>query len=645
MSKRVMAYGSWESPISAEAITRATMGLSQVILEGEDAYWAELRPGEGGRYVVVRLQGDGSLRDMLPSGVNARTRVHEYGGGSYFAGEGAVYYSDFRDQRIYRAGREGGQPEPVTPEVAMRYADGTWDANRRRIVCVREDHTGEGEAVNTVAAIDTSAEASNTGQVLVEGGDFYAAPRLSPDGSQLAWLTWNHPDMPWDAAALWVAPVNADGSLGTAAHIAGGGGESVVQPEWSPDGVLHFICDRSNWWNLYRFRDGQVESLAPMEAEFARPHWTFRPSTYAFQSADRIVCAFGRQGLWSLATLDTTSGKLTELDTPYNMILDLRADSRRAVFVAGSASEPRAVVEMDLESGARRVLRWASELRYDEGYLSVPEPVEFPTEDGKTAFGLYYAPKNKDFAASPDEKPPLMVKVHGGPTSANIPALVLGVQYYTSRGFAVMDVNYGGSAGYGREYRDRLQGQWGVVDVDDACNAALHLAREDRVDGNRMAISGGSAGGYTTLAALAFRDVFAAGGSHFGVSDCERLALDTHKFESRYLDGLIGPYPERQDLYRERSPIYHVDGLSCPVIFFQGLEDKIVPPDQAEKMVDALDAKGIPVAYVPFEGEQHGFRKAENMRRALEAQYYFFSRIFGFTPADTIEPVEIRNLP
>ena len=634
-------YGSWKSPITSKLIASGTIGLTQVEVDGDDVYWAEMRPTEGGRYVVVRRTPDGRTADVTPAAFNARTRVHEYGGGAFAVADGAVYFSNFVDQRLYRQDR-GAQPRPITPEADLRYADAVLDRRRGRLVCVREDHRAGHEAVNTIAAVDVAG--LHQGDVLVAGNDFYSSPRLSPDGSRLAWLTWNHPNMPWDGTELWVGTLEDDGSISGAKLVAGGLDESIFQPEWSPEGVLHFVSDRSGWWNLYRWRDGRVEPLVEMEAEFGRPQWIFGVPTYAFESAGRIVCAVGRRGTWQLVSLETASGAWQPIETPYTEIMGLRAASGRAVFLAGAPTQEMSVVQLDLASSQAEVLRSSSDVEVDARYLSSPESIEFPTEKGLTAHALFYLPRNGDYAAPSDGRPPLLVKSHGGPTSAVSSALNLGIQYWTSRGIAVLDVNYGGSTGYGRAYRKRLDDQWGIVDVDDCVNGARYLVERGDIDGERLAIAGGSAGGYTTLCALTFRDVFRAGASHFGVSDLEGLAKDTHKFESRYLDRLIGPYPERADLYRERSPINFSDRLSRPTIFFQGLEDKVVLPDQAERMVEALRVKGVPVAYLPFEGEQHGFRRAENIRRALDAELYFYSRVFGFALAEPVEPVPVDNL-
>ena len=644
MSEREVAhYGSWRSPISSSLIVRGVVGLAGVALGGKDVYWLESRPNEDGRNAVVRHTPDGRTEDVTPRSFNARTRVHEYGGGDFAVHEGTVYFSNFTDQRLHRH-RPGERPRALTAKTDHRYADMVMDAPRNRIIAVREDHTAvEDDPVNELVGIGLEGGEE---RVLASGNDFYSSPRLSPDGRRLAWLTWNHPNMPWDGTELWSCGLDGEGSPEGVERVAGGPEESIFQPEWSPAGTLHFVSDRTGWWNLYRFHGGRVEPLCEMEAEFGVPQWVLGVSTYAFASPARIVCAYKERGSSRLALLDTGTGKLEGIETPYSDIAFVRAGggTDRVVFRGASPTEPASVVSLDLATGEHEVLHRSGEDEIDPGYLSVPEPVEFPTENGLTAHAFFYTPQNRDYRAPGGELPPLLVMSHGGPTAATSPALDLEIQYWSSRGIAVLDVNYGGSTGYGREYRRRLDGMWGVVDVDDCANGALHLAQKGLVDGNRLVITGGSAGGYTTLCALAFRDAFAAGASHFGVSDVEALARETHKFESRYLDRLIGPYPERADLYWERSPVHSTDRLSCPVIFFQGLEDEVVPPNQAETMFEALKEKGLPVAYVPFEGEQHGFRRAENIRRALDGELYFYSRVFGFDLADPVEPLPIENL-
>ena len=636
-------YGSWRSPITPGMIASDAVSFGQLALEDEEAYWLETRPTEGGRGVVVRRSG-GQASDVTPAGFNVRTRVHEYGGGAFAVADRVVYFSNFADQRVYRQA-PGAQPRPLTPDVDLRYADGDVDRRRGRMVCVREDHTvGGREAVNTLVSVDLTD--GGPGDLVVSGSDFYASPRISPDGSRLAWLAWDHPSMPWDETVLWCAALDDEGGLGEATRVAGGGGESICQPEWSPDGVLYFVSDRTGWWNLHRWRDGQVEHACDMEAEFSMPQWALGVRTYGFASAERIICSYNENGVWSIADFDTGSGRLQRVPTPFTDITraGMVVSPEGVLFGAGSPTMPATLMYHDLASGSTEPILPTIDVDVDRGYLSTARPIEFPTEGRLTAHGFFYPPKSRDFEGPEGERPPLLVITHGGPTSATSSTLNLNVQYWTSRGIAVLDVNYGGSTGYGTEYRRRLNGRWGEVDIDDCVNGALYLVERGDVDGERLAIKGSSAGGYTTLAALTFRDVFKAGASYYGVSDLEALAKETHKFESRYLDTMIGPYPERRDLYVERSPIHHTERLSCPIVLLQGLEDRIVPPNQAETMVEAMRERGLPVAYVPFEGEQHGFLRAENIERALEVELYFYSRVFGFDLAEPVEPVHIENL-
>lgn len=638
-------YGTWESPITADLIAAGTRTLGQIAIEDDRIYWVEGRPDEGGRNVLMQWNPADGMRALTPESYNVRTRVHEYGGGAFWVHQETVYFANFADQRLYRQ-RPDEEPQPLTPpNVDLRYADGIVDEQRGRIICVREDHTAAGrQPLNALVALSLSGGDAG-GKLLVFGNDFYAAPRLSPDGQRLAWLTWNHPQMPWDGTELWVGDLDADGNVTRTTLVAGGEGESVFQPEWSPAGDLHFVSDRTGWWNLYRWRDGWIGPLYEREAEFGRPQWQFGMSTYGFAADGTIVTLFFEQGTWEMGTLDAARGAFNPMEMPYTVLRNLKVGDDYVVLIAGSPAEFAGVLRIDLKSQQMQVLRRAGEPAIDSHYFSIPELIEFPTEDGETAFAYFYPPQNQDYRAPAGEKPPLLVVSHGGPTSTTSSLLNLEIQYWTSRGLAVLDVNYGGSTGYGRDYRERLKGRWGVVDVGDCINGARYLVRRQRVDGDRLAIRGASAGGYTTLSALTFRDFFHAGASYFGVSDLEALARDTHKFESRYLDSMVGPYPEARALYRERSPIHASDRLSCPIIFFQGLEDRVVPPAQAETMVDVLRDKGLPVAYLPFAGEQHGFRRGETIRRTLEAELYFYGKIFGFDPAGEIEPVEIENLP
>jgi dipeptidyl aminopeptidase/acylaminoacyl peptidase len=633
--------GSWRSPITADVVAAGEVGLEQVKLDGGDVYWIERRSQEGGRKVIVRRFIDGEMMDVTPAPFNSRNRVHEYGGGDYAVSDGTIVFSNFADQRLY-VQRAGSQPWPLTPAADMRYADGQIDRWRNLFFCVREDHTGHREAINTLVSIDLKAE--NAGKILVSGNDFYSSPRLNCDGSRLAWLTWSHPNMPWDGTELWVGKLNEDGSINEAVRVAGAVNESIFQPEWSPDGTLYFVSDRTGWWNICRWRDNKIEPLWPMDAEFGQPQWVFASALYGFASERRIVCSYTKNGRDYLATLDTLTKALNSIELSFTAISQVRVAGDHVVFIGASSTEPTSVVSLNLATKKLEVLRRSREIAVDAGYLADPRAIEFPTKGGLTAHGHFYPPRNRDYVAPANERPPLVVMSHGGPTSSSSASLKYSIQYWTSRGIAVLEVNYGGSSGYGRAYRERLKGQWGIVDVDDCLNGARYLVAGGEVDGNRLAIRGGSAGGYTTLCALTFRDVFKAGASHYGISDLEALAKDTHKFESRYLDSLIGPYPERRDLYVKRSPIHFTDRLNCPMILFQGLEDKVVPPNQAEKMVEAVRAKNLPVAYLTFEGEQHGFRKAENIKRVLEAELYFYSKVFNFELADPVEPVKIENL-
>src|SRR3989454_9649004 len=644
MTRQVVPYGSWKSPITADLLASTYVALDELRVDGDDVYWNELRASDKGRNVIVQRKPDGTLTDITPPGFSARTRVHEYGGGCYLVQNGTVYFSNYTDQRFYRQD-PAKAPRPLTPPADMRYADSVFDQKRNRIISIREDHTLKTpQAINTIVSLDLENESE--GKILVSGNDFYSTPRLSPDGSKLAWLTWNHPNMPWDGTELWIAHVKPDGSLEQAEKIAGGLDESIYQPEWSPDGELYLSSDKTGWWNLHRWHNNEVEALYPMEAEFGLPQWGFGSHTFVFESQDRIVCAYTKNGPWNLASLNLRKKKLEPIETWINQIDrgNLAVKDGKVFVIGGSATEPSSVIRIDLSSKQTEILHRSREITVDKEYISIPNAIEFPTENGRTAFAFFYPPKNPEYEAPQAEKPPLLVLSHGGPTSASPSTLRYQIQYRTSRGIGVVDVNYGGSTWYGKDYCKRLNDHLGNVDVQDCVNATRYLASRGQADGERLGIRGGSAGGYTTLCALAFTNTFKAGASYFGVSDLELLAKDTHKFESRYLDKLVGSYPERRDIYRARSPIYHVDGISSTLILFQGLEDKVVPPDQSEKIFEAVKAKGLPVAYIAYEWEQHGFRRAENIKRSYEAELYFYSKIFQFNLAEQIDPVSIENL-
>lgn len=668
--------GSWTSPITPELIVTDSVRLGDLCLDQDNAYWIEGRPNEGGRNVLVCLKRVPTITnqpiDLTPTPFNVRSRVHEYGGGAFTVTDGQIVFSNDTDGCLYHQSvkdLQDGATEPVqlTQPDQRRYADLVIDTERNRLICVAEDHSpvenGTSlEPVNKIVSIDLE-----TGQTsdLVDGclfpgsGDFYANPRLSPDGRQLAWISWNHPDMPWDNTELWLSELDQNGQLTTTERVAGESAPaSIFQPEWSPDGNLYYVSDQNGWWNLYRLNPSakrlSPEPIVEIEAEIGLPQWIFGMSTYGFLSTHQISCAYTQNGIWHLATINLNQPKLESHPLPFTDFGGtLKVNGHGTLLTASSPDTFSAVVFISADQlECRRAagtaisvntLRSSNQVRVSDRYLSTPETIEFPTEDGLTAHAFFYPPHNADFSVSEGEKPPLIVISHGGPTGATGNGLSLHTQFWTSRGFAVLDVNYGGSTGYGRDYRHRLRGKWGVVDIDDCINGAKHLIQRGRVDPDQIVIRGSSAGGYTTLSALAFRDFFKVGASYYGIGNLEALAKDTHKFESRYLDYLIGPYPENRQTYLDRSPIHFVDQLNCPVIFFQGLEDKVVPPNQAQAMVEALDKKGLTVAHVTFLQEGHGFRKAENIKQALKAELYFYAEVMGFDLPDQSVILEIRN--
>ncbi len=637
-SPNIAPFGSWRSPITADRIVGGNVGLGQLALDQDCVYWTESRPTESGRVALVRRNKEGATQDVVPAPFSVRTRVHEYGGGAFAVAAGTVWFSNDKDQRIYRL-EDGGAPEPVTPAGSCRYADLVLDPHHDRLLAVCEDHAGPGEPANSIVAINRDG----TVQVLTDGSDFYAAPRPSPDGRQLLWLSWDHPNMPWDGCVLTRATCNGAGAVAETEILAGGPDEALFQPEWSPGGDVYFVSDRSGWWNLYRWSRGAPQPVSPMQAELGLPQWIFNMRTYGFTGADRIFAIRTANGIAELLAISVEDGTADVIPTPYVEMHGLVADARQVVLVGSGAQDVPVVAGVDPVDRTVVELRRSAADAPDSAVVSVAQPVTFDSADGRQAHAFYYPPKNDDFNGPDKALPPLIVKSHGGPTGQSGCGFNLKIQYWTSRGFAVLDVNYGGSTGYGRSYRRALDGAWGVVDVEDCVAGARWLVAQDLADPDRLAITGGSAGGYTTLCALTFGDTFKAGASHYGIGDLEALARDTHKFESRYLDRLIGRWPEDREIYEARSPLHHAAGLNCPVIFFQGLEDKVVPPNQAEAMVAALREKGIPVAYVAFEGEGHGFRQADNIQRALEGELAFYGRVFGFEPADRIEPLDIDN--
>ncbi|WP_338768376.1 S9 family peptidase [Massilia sp. METH4] len=639
------SFGTWPSPISAAMVAAGATPLSSLAIAGTDVLWLAGRASEGGRNTLLRFHGE-RTDELTPLPLNVRSRVHEYGGGAYAVDGETVFFSNAADNRLYRM--EGDEEaRPFTAEGRQRFADFVVDRARNRLIAVRELHPDDpashAQPENALCAVDFDGAET----VIARGHDFYSSPRLAPDGRRLAWLTWDHPRMPWQGTELWVADIGQDGSLATPALVAGGPEESICQPEWSPDGRLYFVSDRSGWWNLYRHGDG-LEAICPLEAEFAGPHWAFGNSMYGFLNANEIACTYIDQGVSRLARLvigSAGSGTRVEpIANPYQEIRELRTGDGFIALLGGSPTIPAEIARIDLANGELEVLARSIDTLPDVGYLSVPESIRYPSANGRTAYAFFYPPHNRDAAAPAGEKPPVIVIGHGGPTGMAASTLKLTTQFWTSRGFGVLDVNYGGSTGFGRAYRDALKGQWGVVDVEDCVAGARWLVEQGRADGERLIIRGSSAGGYTTLCALAFHDVFKLGASYYGVADLQGLDDDSHKFESHYNEYLIAPQPQARQVYLERSPSHHVDKLGCPMIFFQGLDDKVVPPQQSETMVKALRQRGVPVAYVELEGEGHGFRKAETIVRTLEAELYFYRRMFGLHDTAAPAPVHIDNL-
>jgi dipeptidyl aminopeptidase/acylaminoacyl peptidase len=629
------AFGAWASPITAASLAEGGIGLADLRVAGGRLHWLETRPVEGGRLVIMTW--DGEARQLTPEGFNVRTRVHEYGGAPYVVAPGGIWFSHFRDQKLYWQA-PGAAPEALTPE-GFRYADAI-ALPGGGLIAVREDHSDPAQVRNAIVRLSGTA---GPGQALYAEADFVAYPRLSPDGERLAWIAWDFPAMPWDASRLYVAELGDVGLAGVR-QVAGGDGISVLEPQWAADGTLTWISDESGFWNLYDDRDGAPRPILPRRAEFAGPLWGLGQSNYALMADGRIVAAAREAGGETLLVIDPIASAARPLNLPFLALTSIqKLDEGRVAAIAYSASESAAVVVIDIASGAVEVVRRPSPSTVPAACVARAEPISFPSAGGRTAHALYYPPTNAAYAAPEGEKPPLIVQAHGGPTGAASSAFSLSNQFWTSRGFALVDVDYGGSSGYGRAYRQLLDGQWGIVDVEDVIAAARHLADAGLVDPKRIAIHGGSAGGFTVLAALSQSDVFAAGGDFYGVADLEALARDTHKFESRYLDGLIGPWPEAKAVYDARSPINHLAGFSAPLLILQGAEDPIVPPNQAHMIRDALKAKGVPVACLEFDGEGHGFRRAENIIRAKEAELYFYCRVFGFQPADQLAPVEIEN--
>ncbi len=641
INKQIKPYGSWKSTISSASLVQKSLRLGQIQIAGNQVYWIEGRPAEKGRTALMEWSSVAGTREISKPDTDVRTRAHEYGGGAFYSGSKRKFYVANSDQQLYEIS-ENGTAQVITDHDQFRYADATLDEQRNLIYLVGEDHTDPHDIKNMLLSV--SLDGSGDQQVIASGHDFYSNPELSPDGRQLLFLTWDHPNMPWDGTQLWLGDIDQQGKLTNLRVIAGGDEESVFQPLWDPNGNIYFVSDINGWWNIYEYSSGTKRCLLEMEAEFGLPQWVFGMSTYSVLESGKLVSSYKDLEESHLVIINVRTSDVEKIEVPYSHVDQVCGSGKLIAFQGGAHDQPTELVVMNLESNEKHILRSASEIELEPASISRAELITFEPRPGEPVYAWYYSPVNPAYEAPAGEKPPLVVLSHGGPTAYSSASFSLIIQYWTSRGFAIVDVNYSGSTGFGRKYRERLNGNWGIRDVEDCSGAASYLVQAGLVDGDRLAIKGGSAGGYTTLAALTFTDVFKAGASYYGIGDLELLAKDTHKFESRYLDSMVGKYPEEQQIYQERSPINHTDQLDCPVIFLQGLDDPVVPPNQAETMLAVLKEKGIPVAYVPFEGESHGFRQATTIVKAIESEFYFYSKVFGIEPADSLEAIEIFNM-
>lgn len=626
-------YGNWPSPITAELLTAQNVRLSEPQACGDDVFWLESRPAEKGRNALVQRSASGERKDVLPEPHSIRSRAHEYGGGSYLVTPDFIICVLDADQRVYYFNRTTKTLTPITPAnpqntTHFRFADFCWDQSHQRIIAIREDHTGN-QRFERSEIVAISLNAPHYIHVLVSGADFYSNPRLNPAENKLSYLCWNHPQMPWDGSECYCADINITGEITATQLIAGSKHESIFQPQWSPNGDLYFVSDRNNWWNIYRFdvTTSTSENMCDMPAEFATPQWVFGMSTYGFINDNEIFCCYSQQGQWQLGFIDIEQKTLQSISSDFKDISGIFCHKNKAYFLAASAMQ--ATTLFCIHNQKIELIAQASAHVLTPDDISQPQAITFPTNDGEEAYGFYYAPKNKHVSAPQNSLPPLIVMCHGGPTGATETSLNIKIQFWISRGFAVLDVNYRGSTGYGRQYRNRLKNNWGITDVIDVCSGVDFLVAQNLVDKNKIAIRGGSAGGYTVLSALTFRDTFKAGASLYGIGDLEALARDTHKFEAHYLDSLVDEYPAGKATYIARSPIHHIEKLNCPVIFLQGLKDKVVPPQQAEAMVNALQQKGIRTDYITFAEEGHGFRQADNIKQAIEAELAFYQSVFS----------------
>jgi len=637
--KTIAAYGSWVSPITSASILSGSVTLDELQLYNNDTYWLEKRPHEAGRCVIVRYR-EPACKDLLPAPYSCRTRVHEYGGGSYCVTSSGCYFVNDEDQHVYFFS-DTTEPVVIINEPGLRFADLVYDELHNQLICVCENHANaSAEPENTLIAIDILNKKITT---LCRGYDFYSNPRLNQDNSQLVWLCWNHPCMPWDGTELWLATVNNNGDLANHTHIAGSANISIFQPEWSPTNTLYFVSDETGWWNIYQYNNKNTYQIIDQHYEFGLPQWVFAQSSYAFVTHNTIICCYIKNGEGKLALVNTENRTISTLNTPWSTFQSIKSNHTASWFISSSSDSPPQIIKFDPDNLEQHSIKSSCSFTIDKSYCSAGQIIKFSTRHNDNAYAIYYAPANKNYDANNKEAPPLIVITHGGPTAASTTALDLRKQYWTSRGFALLDVNYSGSTGFGRAYRKRLDKNWGIRDAEDCCDAALHLVKQGLADAQRLIIKGSSAGGYTVLCALTFHDVFSAGASYYGIGELEALVTDTHKFESRYLDQLIGPYPQSINIYKQRSPIFHTEKLDCPVIFFQGTEDKVVPKEQAEKMYAALRKKGTAVSYLPFPGEQHGFRKAETIKKCLDSELAFYAAVFNIPVHETI-PLKIDNL-
>ncbi len=628
MTKNFAPFGTWHSSISAEMVAGKSPKLSEPLLESNRVFWLESKPEEKGRTTIM-MHESGQSQSILPRPLSAKSKVHEYGGGSFAISGDYVFFVLADDQQIYKLDFTQDTIEPValTQQVELRFSDIQFDQHRNKLIAVCEDHspiTKDGkEPSNYLVAIPVDGSKNIT--ILHEGFDFYSFPRISPNGEHLCWTCWNHPDMPWDKTELWLAQLTQDGTLASPGKIAGNKPESIFQPNWSPDNTLYFVSDRDNWWNIYTYEQNKINQITHEEAEFATPQWTFNMSTYGFIDEHTIAATFTKNGTWHFALINTKSGALKIVDQGSTYIEGVNCRDGKTVFIGASPTSSSAIYYYDSPTGMpKSVNSQATSIDIED--ISVGQPVSFTSENDETVHGFYYPPKNREYNSN--AKPPLITLGHGGPTGATANSLNLKIQYWTNRGFAILDVNYRGSTGYGRQYRHTLYKNWGIYDVEDLCNFAESASKNDLCDPDQLIVKGSSAGGYTTLAALTFKKTFNCGVSLYGIGDLETLARDTHKFESRYMDKLIGPYPEEKHAYISRSPVHSVDRIACPLLIFQGLEDKVVPPNQANAMFNAVKENGLPVSMVTFENEGHGFRQAENICAMLDSELEFYLRVF-----------------